>query len=107
MIKGRLVNKSQLNNIKLAKIQEKRCSLAQVQYITADPVADQLNTCRQRQNTCNQGRIYVANESYLCDNHVDSWSKTKIFTSNYLECKTKSVCFDENHANFRLKSINY
>ena len=48
MIKGRLVNKSQLNNIKLAKNQKKRCSLAQVHNIKTGPVTDQLN--RQRPN---------------------------------------------------------
>ena len=37
---------------------------------------------------------------------VDGWSKTNIFASNYLKCKTKSVCFDEKHANFRVKHTN-
>ena len=40
---------------------------------------------------------------YFCDNHVDGQSKTNIFASNYLECKTQSDCFDEKHANFRVK----
>ena len=45
---------------------------------------------------------------YLCENHVDGgrW-KTNIFASNYLECETKSVCFDEKHAHFTVKHYKF
>ena len=44
---------------------------------------------------------------YLCENHVDGQSKTNIFASNYLECKTKSVCFDEKTYKFLNFSAPY
>ena len=55
------------------------------------------------------GQKYCASVAYLCckrvpyfyQNHVNGRSKTNIFASKYLECKTKSVCFNEKHANFR------
>ena len=43
---------------------------------------------------------------YFCKNHVDGHSKTNIFSSKYLECKTKSVCFDEKRTNFGVKHTN-
>ena len=54
-----------------------------------------------------QGRIYVANEYPTFAKTMSMVSQKLTFSrSNYLQCKTKSVCFDEKHANFRVKHIN-
>ena len=39
----------------------------------------------------------------LLQNHVDSRLKTNIFASRQ---RQKSLCFDEKHANFRVKHTN-
>ena len=53
-----------------------------------------------------RGVFMLQMSKYFCEIHVDGRSKNNIFASNYLECKTKSVCFDEKHANFRVKHTN-
>ena len=44
---------------------------------------------------------------YFCKNHVNSRSKTNIFASNCIQCKTKSVWFDEKHAKFYGKTYKF
>ena len=61
----------------------------------------------QTTNNNRQGRIYVANEYPTFERiMLMVGQKTYIFVPNYLECKTKSVCFNEKNANFRVKHTN-
>ena len=49
-----------------------------------------------RKNTIEGKGVFMLQKStLLCENHVVGQSKTNVFASNNIECKTIYVCFDE------------